>query len=34
MFEHCNKQQSNNKFFTIVFENLSIEVLSLLIMIL
>jgi NADH-quinone oxidoreductase subunit G len=32
MLEHCNKQRSNKKFFTIVFENLSIEVVSLLLM--
>jgi len=30
IFDHCNKQQSKNYFFTIVFENLSIEVLSIL----
>lgn len=30
IFDHCNKQQSKNHFFTIVFENLSIEVLSIL----
>jgi NADH dehydrogenase/NADH:ubiquinone oxidoreductase subunit G len=30
IFEHCRTCQNNNKFFTIVFENLSIEVLSLL----
>lgn len=33
MFDHCNNQKRTNNFFTIVFENLSIEVLSLLIMI-
>jgi NADH dehydrogenase/NADH:ubiquinone oxidoreductase subunit G len=30
IFDHCNKQQSKNYFFTIVFENLSVEVLSIL----
>jgi hypothetical protein len=30
MFDHCNKQQSKNYFFTIVFENLSLEMLSML----
>jgi len=30
LFDHCNKQQSKNYFFTIVFENLSLEVLNLL----
>ena len=30
MFEHCRTQQSRNNFFTIVFENLSVELLSLL----
>lgn len=30
VFDHCNKQQSKNYFFTIVFENLSIEILSIL----
>jgi NADH dehydrogenase/NADH:ubiquinone oxidoreductase subunit G len=30
IFDHCNNQQSKNYFFTIVFENLSIEVLSIL----
>lgn len=30
IFDHCNKQQSQNHFFTIVFENVSIEVLSIL----
>jgi len=30
IFDHCNKQQSKNYFFTIVFENLSIEVLNIL----
>lgn len=30
MFEHCRTQQSKKNFFTIVFENLSIELLSLL----
>jgi len=30
MFEHCRTQQSKNNFFTIVFENLSVELLSLL----
>jgi NADH dehydrogenase/NADH:ubiquinone oxidoreductase subunit G len=30
IFDHCNQQQSKNHFFTIVFENLSIEVLSIL----
>ena len=30
VFEHCNTQQSNNNFFTLVFENLSVELLSLL----
>jgi len=33
MFDHCNKQKSTKYFFTIVFENLSLEVLSLLIII-
>ena len=31
--DHCNKQNVKNKFFTIVFENISLEVLSLLIII-
>lgn len=31
VYDHCNKQINKNNFFTIVFENLSIEVLSLLI---
>lgn len=31
LFDHCNNQKKNKKFFTIVFENLSIELLSLLI---
>ena len=30
IFEHCQNQQTNNNFFTIVFENLSLELLSLL----
>jgi NADH dehydrogenase/NADH:ubiquinone oxidoreductase subunit G len=30
IFDHCNKQQSKNYFVTIVFENLSIEVLGIL----
>ena len=30
IFDHCNKQNSKNHFFTIVLGNLSIEVLSLL----
>lgn len=30
MFDHCNNQKSKKYFFTIVFENLSLEVLSLL----
>ena len=30
IFDHCNKQNSNNYFFTIVFGNVSIEVLILL----
>ena len=29
-FDHCNNKQQNNYFFTIVFENISIEILSLL----
>lgn len=33
IFDHCNRNNSKNYFFTIVFENLSIEVLSLLILI-
>jgi NADH dehydrogenase/NADH:ubiquinone oxidoreductase subunit G len=33
IFDHCNNQKRNTKFFTIVFENLSIEVLSLLLII-
>jgi hypothetical protein len=33
IFEHCNQQKNKNYFFTIVFENLSIEILSLLIVI-
>lgn len=33
IFDHCNKQNSKNHFFTIVFDNLSIEVLSMLIFI-
>lgn len=33
MFDHCNAQKSKKYFFTIVFENLSIEILSLLILI-
>jgi NADH dehydrogenase/NADH:ubiquinone oxidoreductase subunit G len=33
MFDHCNNQKSKKYFFTIVFENLSVEVLSLLIII-
>jgi NADH dehydrogenase/NADH:ubiquinone oxidoreductase subunit G len=33
MFEHCNNQRSKNHFFTIVFENVGLEVLSLLIII-
>ena len=33
MFEHCRTQQSHNNFLTIVFENLSIEMLSLLMII-
>jgi hypothetical protein len=33
VFDHCNQQKSKNYFFTIVFENLSIEILSLLIII-
>ena len=33
LFDHCNKTTSKNYFFTIVFENLSIEMLSLLIII-
>lgn len=33
MFDHCNTQKSKKHFFTIIFENLSIEVLSLLIVI-
>jgi len=32
IFDHCNKQQSKNYFFTIIFENLSIEVLSILLL--
>jgi NADH dehydrogenase/NADH:ubiquinone oxidoreductase subunit G len=32
-FDHCNNKQQNNYFFTIVFENISIEILSLLIII-
>jgi len=31
IFDHCNNQKSKKHFFTIVFENLSIEILSLLI---
>lgn len=30
VFDHCNKHQSKNHFFTIVFENISIEILGLL----
>lgn len=33
MFDHCNKQQSKNYFFTIVFENLSLEMLGMLLII-
>jgi NADH dehydrogenase/NADH:ubiquinone oxidoreductase subunit G len=33
IFDHCNKQNSRNHFFTIVFDNLGIEVLSMLIFI-
>ncbi len=33
MFDHCNAQKSKKYYFTIVFENLSIEVLSLLLII-
>lgn len=32
-FDHCNNKQQNNYFFTIIFENISIEILSLLIII-
>jgi hypothetical protein len=32
-FDHCNNKQQHNYFFTIVFENISIEMLSLLIII-
>jgi len=33
LFDHCNYQKSKKHFFTIVFENLSVEVLTLLVMI-
>jgi NADH dehydrogenase/NADH:ubiquinone oxidoreductase subunit G len=33
IFDHCNSQKSTKHFFTIIFENLSIEILSLLIII-
>ena len=33
IFDHCNNQYSKNHFFTIIFENLSLEVLSLLLVI-
>jgi hypothetical protein len=33
IFDHCNRQQSKKKSFTIVFENLSLEVLNLLLMV-
>lgn len=33
MFDHCNAQKSKKYFFTIVFENLSVEILSLLVLI-
>jgi hypothetical protein len=33
VFDHCNQQQINKKFFTIVFENLSLEVINLLLII-
>lgn len=32
VFDHCNNQQSKNQFFTIIFENLSIEILSILLL--
>ena len=32
-FDHCNNKQQHNYFFTIVFENISLEILSLLILI-